>query len=291
MWDLYIPFIEKGLNILKDGGLYGAIIPYPFTNQTYAEMLRRLILQDYNLLEIADLKGAKIFRTATVTNCIPIVQKGKEIGCEKTGNTIAISHIDKENNIEVAFEKTVSELVIDDRTGVWNLEEKVLNSLKHKDLHVLGNFCFISVGMVLNADEKTAKGKFKTKDLISETYDDIHCKQYIEALRQGAGVAERELFRWRRRGFRTDWSRRSRQDVHVSHTLFAASARCRHGFGCGIRRCKPAERDTQAGWIHARQVFALPGFDGGREPKVLRNAVQYNGRRELRFHQSHLFAD
>ena len=75
MWDLYIPFVEKGLNILKDGGIYGAIIPYPFTNQTYAFSLRNLILQDYNLLEVVDLKGTKVFEHATVTNCIPIIRK------------------------------------------------------------------------------------------------------------------------------------------------------------------------------------------------------------------------
>ncbi len=75
MWDLYIPFIEKGLNILKDSGIYGSIIPYPFTNQTYAFSLRNLILQDYNLLEVVDLKGTKVFQNATVTNCIPIIRK------------------------------------------------------------------------------------------------------------------------------------------------------------------------------------------------------------------------
>ena len=34
--------------------------------------------------------------------------------------------------------------------------------------------------MVLNTDEKTAKGKFKKEDLISNIQDEIHCKKYIE---------------------------------------------------------------------------------------------------------------
>ena len=74
-WDLYIPFIEKGLTILKDGGIYSSIIPYPFTNQTYAFSLRNMILQNYNLVEIVDLKGTKVFEHATVTNCIPVIRK------------------------------------------------------------------------------------------------------------------------------------------------------------------------------------------------------------------------
>ena len=174
-WDLYIPFIEKGLNILKDGGIYGAIIPYPLTNQTYGFLLRNLILQDYNLLEIVDLKGTKVFQNATVTNCIPIIRK------EKGNGTVAISHIDEEMNINVSFEKHVDKLIIDEKTGVWSLERENKDSNRHKDLHVLGEFCYISKGMEIHANEKTAQGQFKTEDLISTVKDNIHPKEYIEA--------------------------------------------------------------------------------------------------------------
>ena len=81
--------------------------------------------------------------------------------CSRGG--VSISHIDEEQNIKVSFEKSKDELVIEAKTGVWNLERKILNAERHSELNVLGDFCFISVGMVLNADEKTAKGKFKKK--------------------------------------------------------------------------------------------------------------------------------
>ena len=174
-WDLYVPFVEKGLEILKNKGIYGAIIPYPFTNQTYASVLRRTILKNYNLLEIADLKGTKVFAQATVTNCIPIIKK------EIAGDTVAISHIDKGNNIDVAFEKPISELVIDEKTGVWNLEEKNKELTKHSELHRLGDLCYISKGACINADEKTAKGEFTKDDLISLEEDKKHPRKYIEA--------------------------------------------------------------------------------------------------------------
>jgi len=174
-WDLYIPFIEKGLNILKDGGTYGAIIPYPFTNQTYAESLRRLILQNYNLIEVVDLKGTKVFSSATVTNCIPIIKK------EKGGDVVKISHITEEKKIEASFEKPISELLIDERTAVWNLEKDALDSKRHAGLHVLGDFCYISKGACCNSCEKKAKGEFKQADLISDVMDDLHPRKYIEA--------------------------------------------------------------------------------------------------------------
>jgi len=48
-------------------------------------------------------------------------------------------------------------------------------------MHVLGDFCYLSVGMVLNADEKTAKGEFTKDELISEYKDTTHSREYIEA--------------------------------------------------------------------------------------------------------------
>jgi len=173
-WDLYIPFMEKGLNILKEGGMYGAIVPYPLANQEYAKIIRRIITQN-NLIEIANLYGTKVFSSATVSNCIPIVRKGENIA----GNTVAIAHIDKENNIEVVFEKSVDELVIDEKKSVWNLEKQKKDITRHSNLHILGDFCYIIKGVCCSSDEKIAKGQFKKADLISEVMDEKHPRKYI----------------------------------------------------------------------------------------------------------------
>ena len=174
-WDLYIPFIEKGLQLLKDDGLYSAIVPYPLTNQSYAKVLREIIMRDYNLIELVDLNGTKVFPTATVSNCIPVIAK------EKPKGTIKISHIDKVQNISVAFEKTNEEFVQDENTAVWNVTQEKRDVNRHADMHVLGDYCYISKGMVLNSDENDKKNKFVKADLINETKDEIHCRMYIEA--------------------------------------------------------------------------------------------------------------
>ncbi len=175
LWDLYILFIEKSLSILKTGGMYSSIIPYPFTNQSYARLSREMILQHYNLLEIVDLKGTKVFQNATVTNCIPIVRK------EKDNGTVAISHIDEEMNIKVSFEKPITELVIDEKSGIWNLEKESKDAKRHNNLCILGDFCFVSQGLIPNSDEIRAKGEFKKDDLISRVQDETHPRKYIEA--------------------------------------------------------------------------------------------------------------
>ena len=68
-------------------------------------------------------------------------------------------------------------------TGIW-LNRGIYDSPYDaftNYMNVLGDFCYISVGMVVNANEKNAQGAFKKEDLISDSYDAIHCRKYIEA--------------------------------------------------------------------------------------------------------------
>ena len=173
-WDLYIPFIELGLQLASKKGIVTMIVPYPLTNQTYGKKLRELIVSRHELFELCDLNGTKIFDNATVSNCIPFIRKSSS----PTTETI-ISHIHENKTIQQTFKKDVDTLVPDKKTAVWNVEEITPETDRHSDLHVLGDYCYISVGMVLNADEKTAKGEFKKEDLISLTQDDTHCRKYI----------------------------------------------------------------------------------------------------------------
>lgn len=176
-WDLYIPFIEHGIQLLCDGGVTTMIVPYPLTNQTYGKKLRELIMSDYTLIELCDLNGTKIFENATVSNCIPFVRKERATA----GSTTVISHINENRQIVHAFSKSPTDLVPDAKTAVWNVGEEKRDANRHAGMHVLGDYCYISVGMVVNADEKTAKGEFQKEDLISLTQDEIHCRAYIEA--------------------------------------------------------------------------------------------------------------
>ena len=173
-WDLYIPFIELGIKQLcKDNGLSSMIVPYPLTNQLYAKKSREMLLDEFSLYEISDLKGTKVFEDAAVTSTIFFVQKASK------EQIITISKIE-DGVLQPVYTKNRDDLVQDDKTFVWNLEHSISNSKRHKDLNVLGDFCYVSVGMVLNADENIAKGEFVKDDLISEMKDDIHCKEYVE---------------------------------------------------------------------------------------------------------------
>ena len=166
--------MELGIrHLCCDNGVMTMIVPYPLSNQMYAEKLRKMFTHDYNMYQI-DLNGTKIFDNATVSNCIPFVLKSQ------TQSDIQIAHID-ERHIHIAFTQPLTQLIQDPKTEVWNLTQEQRQNGRHSDMHILGDFCYISVGMVLNADEKTAKGEFSKEDLISLTQDEIHSRKYIEA--------------------------------------------------------------------------------------------------------------
>lgn len=73
-WDLYIAFTERSLRLLNKQGLFTFIIPFGFLNQPFAEELRKLVLKNFMLQSIVDLHEQKIFESATVPSCIPLVQ-------------------------------------------------------------------------------------------------------------------------------------------------------------------------------------------------------------------------
>ena len=174
-WDLYVPFMELGLQLLCPKGIFSMIVPYPLTNQKYGKKLRKMIAEEYRLLEIADLNGTKIFENATVSNCIPFIQNVPPSG------ELRISQIFEDRTIREVLRKRPEQLKQDENKYVWNLTAEERTNNRYADMNVLGDFCYISVGMVVNADEKDAKGAFKKEDLISDTYDEIHSRKYIEA--------------------------------------------------------------------------------------------------------------
>lgn len=174
-WDLYIPFIERGLNLNCQNGITTMIVPFPLTNQLYAKILRKMIVKENNMFELVDLNGTKIFDNATVSNCIPFIKKSAPK--DKTW----ISHINENLEIRKSFEQPFSAFVQDEKTQVWNVTQQKREANKYSDFNVLGDFCYVSYGLRPNSDEKTAKGEFKKEDLISNVKDNIPRRKYIEA--------------------------------------------------------------------------------------------------------------
>ena len=75
--DLYAYFMEKGLKLLRDGGLLNIIVSSSFMRATYGEPLRRMLKKHAAVLRIVDFGGLAVFSNAKDTYvCIPLLAKG-----------------------------------------------------------------------------------------------------------------------------------------------------------------------------------------------------------------------
>jgi methylase of polypeptide subunit release factors len=74
-YDIYALFVEKGLSLLKEGGILGFILPSKFFNADYGEGLRKLIGDGKSLYKIVDFKDFQVFDTATTYTCLLFFKK------------------------------------------------------------------------------------------------------------------------------------------------------------------------------------------------------------------------
>lgn len=74
-FDLYLPFIEKGLALLNPGGRMGYIAPNLWPTLEYGEALRGLIHSGRNLEKWLDFRSYQVFEEATVYTAIQIFSK------------------------------------------------------------------------------------------------------------------------------------------------------------------------------------------------------------------------
>ena len=126
--DLYVYFFEKGLNVLKEKGIFAFICSNKFAKAKYGEKLRKLILE--NQLKIYnDFTGVKVFKEASVDTCVIQIKKDY-----KENNEIYVNdnYLMKQNRLEYASFSFNSKEILD-------LQEKILNQgtlIKNLDIKI-----------------------------------------------------------------------------------------------------------------------------------------------------------
>lgn len=98
-FDIYLGFIERGIQLLEEGGRLGFIIPHPFLNQDYAEGLRKYILDTCCIETIVDLSDFEVFRDPNVRNILLIIRKESN---EETRNENNIDVIEQEKDPSIS---------------------------------------------------------------------------------------------------------------------------------------------------------------------------------------------
>jgi len=74
-FDAYVPFIERGLTLLRGGGRLGFIVPSAFLKLDYGRRLRARLAHDQAVKTIVDFGHAQIFEGATNYTCVLILER------------------------------------------------------------------------------------------------------------------------------------------------------------------------------------------------------------------------
>ncbi len=172
MWDLYIPFVEKGCNLLKSDGLFSMIIPDTIENSDYAKLLRNWLLDNYYIKQLDFFPKSYIFysqnKVVGVKNTILLVEKA-------SSESKKIHRVFHDTDYKIIEKEDYSE---HDKNAFKQIESDVdlfkVESIK------LGYLCFTSYGLRLNSDKDDKKYSFKKKDLLSDTKTKIHIRKYTE---------------------------------------------------------------------------------------------------------------
>lgn len=174
-WDLFVPFIERSYKLLKPGGVSTLIVSDAFCHAKYAQKCQNWLLANSRILRLDFCGDLKIF-DAAVHNVIPLLQKsdGKDNVPERrlhkeTFGNVTLLPSDKQSSLtcRAFFPETGVAQVLACKTAL--LEE----------------ICYISIGMVVHADEKKHHGEFTTEELIRDTKDASHPKPYCEGKHLG----------------------------------------------------------------------------------------------------------
>ena len=170
-WDLMVPFVEKGLKLLKKNGVLTYILSNSITTSKFTLKLHNWILKNHFVRFIDYFENISVFDAGVIPVIISLNNSKqneityKNFRTDSFSNVITkfVSYKKKENLREKVFKKTFSTIFFPEI-----------------DVEKLGDICYLSVGMVTNADEKNAKGEFTKSDLISNIKTDIFCKEYVE---------------------------------------------------------------------------------------------------------------
>lgn len=112
--DIYIYFFEKGIEIMKDGGLFSFICSNKFTKARYGQILRKLILEN-EFRKYIDHTYENIFEDATVHACTIVIKKGD---------------LSKDNEILINEEFKIPQFQLNDAT--WSFKNAEIYDLRAK---------------------------------------------------------------------------------------------------------------------------------------------------------------
>lgn len=131
MADLYSYFIERGISLLNNNGIFGIIVANKWMRSNYGEPLRKWLKQQ-NIYEIIDFGDLPVFEKATTYPCILIAGKPTVNASSFDCTNVKTLNFDSLQNYIKQNRDLINKSSLDD--SGWNLasetENKLLKELK-----------------------------------------------------------------------------------------------------------------------------------------------------------------
>ena len=168
-WDLFVPFMEKSFKLLRAGGVSSLVVSDAFGHAKYALKAREWFLR-HALVERVDFFSRIRIFAAAVHNLSYLFRKAD--GSEN-------------EPLRRLHEPGFGEITALSSAGQEDLDERAFFP---EDLYRrppaptvrLGNLCYVSKGMVVNAHERHAHGAFGLEDVVSDRRDKRYPKPFVE---------------------------------------------------------------------------------------------------------------
>ncbi|KAG2476770.1 MAG: putative Type II site-specific deoxyribonuclease [Nitrosopumilales archaeon] len=143
-YDIYQLFFEKGISLLKNGGLLGFITSNKYAITNYGKKLRKKILDTCKILSIIDVSNIRVFKDASTYPYIIILKKEKDEE-KRNNNMITISKVLNEDEIfKKPSQKIIQSEFLKNKDYIFNInvdktQSKLLEKIQLNTMP-LGNF-------------------------------------------------------------------------------------------------------------------------------------------------------
>jgi len=168
-WDLFICFIERGINLLNKKCYLSFIISNSYNTSKFADKSKDWIINNYNFIQVDFFNNARIFQGVGVESVIIFIQKNKT------------NHQTKRILHEINFGNSKELPIAENPKNLFRISIALDFNNKFNNTELLGDICYVSYGLRPNSDDQNWKGEFKKDDLLSDKKDKKHNKTYVEA--------------------------------------------------------------------------------------------------------------
>ena len=171
-WDLFIPFIERGLKLLNGSGCLCFITSNSLLTSKFAIKLLEYVQKNYSMQFLDYFSdNTKVFEAGVIPVVFGITKQPISKVVRKTAHEGVFGKIAQKEDVLLEDFK---------RLGKNAFKPKFVEESLAIDTILLGDICYISYGLRPNSDERFWKGEFTRKDLVSEAKDEVHSKPYLE---------------------------------------------------------------------------------------------------------------